>query len=34
MKDIWQKDKIKDIELKNRIVRSATNEHLGTIDVV
>ena len=32
MKDIWQKDKIKDIELKNRIVRSATNEHLGTID--
>lgn len=31
-KDIWQKTKIKNIELKNRIVRSATNEHLGTID--
>lgn len=30
--DIWQKVKIKDIELKNRIVRSATNEHLGTLD--
>lgn len=30
--DIWQKAKIKDVELKNRIVRSATNEHLGTID--
>lgn len=31
-KDIWQKVKIKDIELKNRIIRSATNEHLGTLD--
>lgn len=33
MKDknyIWQKAKIKNIELNNRIVRSATNEHLGT----
>lgn len=30
--DIWQKVKIRDIELKNRIVRSATNEHLGTLD--
>lgn len=35
MKDknyIWQKAKIKNIELNNRIVRSATNEHLGTLD--
>ncbi len=30
--DIWQKAKIKNIELNNRIVRSATNEHLGTLD--
>ena len=30
--DVWQKAKIKNIEIKNRIVRSATNEHLGTLD--
>ena len=31
-KRIWQKAKIKEMELNNRIVRSATNEHLGTLD--
>lgn len=30
--NVWQKTKIKNIEFKNRIVRSATNEHLGTLD--
>jgi len=30
LKSIWDKFKIKNIELQNRIVRSATNEHLGT----
>lgn len=30
--NIWKKAKIKNMELKNRIVRSATNEHLGTLD--
>lgn len=30
--DIWETAKIKNMELKNRIVRSATNEHLGTLD--
>ncbi len=29
--DIWGKVKIKNVELNNRIVRSATNEHLGTL---
>lgn len=32
MKNIWDKFKIKNIKLQNRIVRSATNEHLGTKD--
>ena len=31
-RSIWQKAKIKDVELNNRIVRSATNEHLGTLE--
>ena len=31
-KKLWQKSKIKEIELNNRIVRSATNEHLGTLE--
>lgn len=30
--DVWQETKIKNMKLKNRIVRSATNEHLGTLD--
>lgn len=30
--DMWDKAKIKKVELKNRIVRSATNEHLGTVE--
>lgn len=30
--DVWEKAKIKNMELNNRIVRSATNEHLGTLD--
>lgn len=30
--NIFEKAKIKNIELKNRFVRSATNEHLGTTD--
>ena len=29
---MFSKGKIKNIEIKNRIVRSATNEHLGNID--
>lgn len=29
---IWEEFTIKNIKLKNRIVRSATNEHLGTLD--
>ena len=29
---IWQKANIKNMELNNRIIRSATNEHLGTLD--
>lgn len=29
---IWKEFNIKNIRLKNRIVRSATNEHLGTLD--
>lgn len=29
---VWNEFDIKNIKLKNRIVRSATNEHLGTID--
>lgn len=29
---IWKEFTIKNIKLKNRIVRSATNEHLGTLD--
>lgn len=29
---IWQEYNIKKIKLKNRVVRAATNEHLGTID--
>lgn len=28
--NVWDKVKIKSVELENRIVRSATNEHLGT----
>lgn len=28
---VWEEFKIKNIKLKNRIVRSATNEHLGTL---
>ena len=31
-KSIWQKAKIGELELNNRIVRSATNEHLGTLE--
>lgn len=31
-KNIWQKDKIGGLELNNRIVRSATNEHLGSLE--
>ncbi len=31
-KSLWQKTKIKNVELNNRIVRSATNEHLGTLE--
>ena len=27
---VWKKIRIKEVELKNRIIRSATNEHLGT----
>lgn len=30
--DVWEKAKIKNMELNNRIVRSETNEHLGTLD--
>lgn len=30
--DMWDKVKIKNVEIKNRIVRSATNEHLGSIE--
>ena len=29
---VWEKYIIKNVELKNRIVRSATNEHLGTLN--
>lgn len=29
---VWKKFIIKNVELKNRIVRSATNEHLGTLN--
>lgn len=32
--DIWEKFSIRDVKLKNRIVRSATNEHLGTCEGV
>ena len=31
-KNIWDQFKIKNLTLKNRIVRAATNEHLGTLD--
>ncbi len=29
---IWQEFRIKNINLKNRVVRAATNEHLGSVD--
>lgn len=30
--NVWQKTKIKNLEINNRIIRSATNEHLGDLD--
>ena len=30
--DLWDEVTIKKVKLKNRIVRSATNEHLGTLE--